>query len=53
MLLLNLDDVLYYFITTIITSHLSSQNAFQKTPDAHIRAFIVLGKPPKVLIAGI
>jgi len=42
--MLNLDDILYYFITTIITSHLSSTNAFQKPPDAHIRAFILLGK---------
>jgi hypothetical protein len=41
--LLNLDDILYYFIT----SHLSFQNAFQKPPDAHIRPFMLLGRPMK------
>ncbi len=50
--LLNLDDMLYYFITTIITSRLSSTNIFQKPSDVHIRAFMLLGKP-RVLTAGI
>ena len=50
--LLNLDDILYCFITIIITSHLSSTNVFQNPSDVHIRAFMLLGEPD-VLTAGI